>query len=51
LALRLREHAVAPGPEIASSGPSAERALERVAVRVDETRKAESSRHEPATLT
>src|SRR4029079_12699444 len=32
LALGLREHALAPGPEIASGGTTAERALERMAV-------------------
>ena len=36
LALGLREHAVAPGPEVATGGTAAQRTLERMAVRVDE---------------
>ena len=43
--LRLLEHPVAPGPEVAAGGSSAERALERVAVRVDEAGKRDRSRH------
>jgi hypothetical protein len=45
LALGLREHSLAPGPEIAPSRASPERALERVAVRVDETRQRERLGH------
>jgi hypothetical protein len=37
LPFRLGEHQLAPGPEVAASRAAAERALERVAVRVDES--------------
>ena len=43
------EHRVAPGPEVAALGAAAKRALEGVAVRVDEAGDREPLRHE-ATL-
>src|SRR6185295_3064216 len=33
----LREHQLTPGPEVAAAGPTTQRALERVAVSVDES--------------
>ena len=45
LPFSLREHPVAPRPEVAPGGAPAERSLERVAVRVDESGKRDRSRH------
>ena len=45
VSVRLREHPLAPGPEVASRGPSPERALEGVAVGVHETGKRDHSCH------
>ena len=45
LPLGLREHDVAPRPEVAPRSASAQRALERVAVGVHEARKSERARH------
>ena len=47
LTLRLGQHAVAPGPEVATRGAPAKRPLERVAVRVHETRERDHSCHGP----
>ena len=46
LLIREGEHRVAPGPEVAALGAAAERALEGVAVRVDEAGNREPLRHE-----
>src|SRR5262249_38286706 len=51
LAARLLEHALAPGPEIASCGATAERPLERVAVGVDDPRQPQRPLHEPRRYT
>jgi CDP-diacylglycerol--glycerol-3-phosphate 3-phosphatidyltransferase len=45
LALRLGQHQVAPGPEIASAPASSEGPLESVAVGIDESRQAEALGH------
>jgi CDP-diacylglycerol--glycerol-3-phosphate 3-phosphatidyltransferase len=45
LALRLGKHELTPGPEVRAPGPAAQRALEAVAVSVDEAREAESFGH------
>src|SRR5918996_3628459 len=45
LALGLREHPFPPGPEVASRRPPPERALEGVAVRVDEPRQRDCLAH------
>ena len=45
LALRLGEHAFAPGPEVAARRPAAERPLERVAVGVHEAGERDHSCH------
>jgi hypothetical protein len=45
LPLGLREHRLAPGPEVAACGTPAQAALEGVAVRVHEARKSERARH------
>ena len=45
LALRLGQHQVAPGPEIASAPASSEGPLEGVAVGIDESRQAEALGH------
>ena len=45
LPLGLREHRVAPRPEVAARGAPAHGALERVAVRVHEARESERARH------
>ena len=45
LPLGLREHRLAPGPEVAARGATAKRALERVAVSVDEAGQRECGGH------
>jgi hypothetical protein len=45
LGLGLGQHALAPGPEVASRGPAAKRALEGMAVGVDEPGERHRSRH------
>jgi len=45
--LGLGQHFVAPGPELITRGPPAERPLERVAVRVHEPRERDHSWHGP----
>ncbi len=45
LVFRLGQHPVPPGPEVTSCGPTAERALEGVAVSVDEALQRAWSRH------
>jgi len=47
LTLRLGQHPVAPGPEVAARGAPAKRPLERVAVRVHEARERDHSCHGP----
>ena len=50
LALGLREHAVPPGPEVATGRPAPQRTLKRMAVRVHEAGQPHGVAHEPATL-
>ena len=45
LPLRLGEHQLAPGPEVAAAGPAAQRPLKRMAVRVDEARQRDRLAH------
>ena len=47
LPLGLGEHQLAPGPEVAAAGPTAQRTLKRVRVRVHEARQGERFRHAP----
>ena len=49
-AIGLLEHPVAPRPEVGPGSPAAQRALERVAVAVDEAGQGDRSGHEPTTL-
>jgi hypothetical protein len=46
LAARELEHRLAPGPEVAALRTAPERALERMAVRIDESRYLESFFHD-----
>ena len=50
LQFRLGEHVLAPRPEVSSGRTAAQRSLEGVAVRVDETRQTQGLAHDGATL-